>query len=88
MLFRLLAVGDVVGAPGLDFAAKKMCIRDRFMAECDARYAAKIRGAADMIAENLRQSPIVLPVSYTHLGAPPRFFGQDQRNGVEQQHNL
>ena len=31
-----------------------------FMAECDARYAAKIRGAADMIAENLRQSPIVL----------------------------
>ena len=30
------------------------------MAECDARYAAKIRGAADMIAENLRQSPIVL----------------------------
>lgn len=24
-----------------------------FMAECDARYAAKIRGAADMIAENL-----------------------------------
>ena len=24
MLFRLLAVGDVVGAPGLDFAAKNL----------------------------------------------------------------
>ena len=31
-----------------------------FLADCDARYAEKISGAADMIADNLKASPIVL----------------------------
>ena len=31
-----------------------------FLADCDARYAEKISGAADMIAGNLKASPIVL----------------------------
>ena len=32
----------------------------QFMAECDRRYAGKIRTAADMISQNLKNSPIVL----------------------------
>ena len=36
-----------------------------FLADCDARYAEKISGAADMIAGNLKASPIVL------LSGPP-----------------
>ena len=31
-----------------------------FLAECDARYAAKVSRAAEMIAANLKNSPIVL----------------------------
>ena len=31
-----------------------------FLADCDARYAEKISGAADMISDNLKASPIVL----------------------------